>query len=226
MNLSADNLNFLLAFLGGIGVSLTPCVFPLIPITVSYIGIKSEGSRRRGFVLSLIYVTGIAVTYSILGMLASLAGIFFGSISSHPVTYIFVGAAVIFFGLSMLDLFAISLPMIKLRSISGKKGYISAFFLGISSGLIVGPCLTPVLASILSYLATKKNILYGMSLLISFAYGMGVILILAGTFSSFMLSLPKSGKWMVYIKKAGAVVLLCAGAYFVFIGIKGLEPIR
>lgn len=219
MTLSETPVDYLVAFLGGTIISFTPCVYPLIPITAGFIGIKSGGSKLKGLTLSLIYVTGVAITYSLLGLLASLTGRFFGSVSSSPITYIFVGIAVILFGLSMLDLFQISWPNIIRLPAQKKKGYISTFLLGLSSGLIVGPCLTPVLGSILVYLATKNNILYGMALLFSFAYGMGLVLILVGTFSSILVSLPKSGKWMVYIKKLSGIILLGTGIYFISLAI-------
>lgn len=220
MNLSGNPLDYLWAFLGGVLASLTPCVYPLIPITAGYIGIRSGGSQLKGFILSLIYVTGIAITYSLLGLLASLTGSLFGKISSHPIAYIFVGMAVIIFGLSMLDLFPITLPLPVKPTTYKKAGFISTFFLGLTSGLIVGSCLTPVLGAILAYLVTKKNILYGMTLLFTFAYGMGLILILVGTSSSILVSLPKSGKWMVYIKKISGIILLSMGIYFVFCAIR------
>lgn len=220
MILSTNQIDYLKAFLGGVGVSLTPCVYPLIPITIGYIGIKAGGSKFRGFTLSLVYVSGIAVTYSLLGLLASLTGQLFGTISSNPVTYFLAGIIIIIFGLSMLDLFAISVPNIVKFSTNKKQGIIPVFFLGITSGLIVGPCLTPVLGMILAYLAAKRNILYGVSLLVSFAYGMGAILILCGTFSSILVGLPKSGRWLGYIKKICGVILLCMGIYFVLTGIR------
>ena len=213
---SGSPVNYFTAFLGGVLVSLTPCVYPLVPITAGYIGINSCGSRFKGFALSLVYVTGIAVMYSLLGLLASLTGTIFGKISTHPLTYFFVGGVIILFGLSMLDLFTLPLPnIIKISPGQKKQGYFSTFFFGLSSGLIVSPCLTPALGSILLYLATKKNILYGMTLLFTFAYGMGLIFILVGTFSAALLSLPKLGKVMVYIKRIAALILIGMGIYFI-----------
>lgn len=220
MILSTNQIDYLKAFLGGVGVSLTPCVYPLIPITIGYIGIKAGGSKFKGFTLSLVYVSGIAVTYSLLGLLASLTGQLFGTISSNPITYFLAGVIIIIFGLSMLGLFTIAVPNIVRLPVNKNQGVISVFFLGITSGLIVGPCLTPVLGMILAYLAAKKNILYGVSLLVSFAYGMGAILILCGTFSSVLVGLPKSGRWMGYIKKICGGILLSMGIYFILIGIK------
>lgn len=220
MTLSGGPADYLLAFLSGIGISLTPCVYPIVPITIAYIGVESAGSKIRGFSLSFVYVTGIAVTYSLLGLIASLTGQFFGKISSYPLVSIFSGVIICLFGLSMLDLFSINLPRIVKLPVKNKQGYFSAFLLGIISGLIIGPCVTPFLGAILLYLAEKKNILYGMSVLLTFAYGMGFILILCGTFSSLLIGLPKSGKWMLYIKRIFAVILLAAGVYFIFTGIR------
>lgn len=221
MNLSADSLDYLKAFLGGIGVSLTPCIYPLIPITAGYIGVNAAGPKFKGFLLSLVYVTGLAVIYSILGLIASLTGTIFGRISTNPITYIIVGIIIILFGLSMLDIFIIPLPSaIKLPK-PKKQNYFSAFLLGAISGLIASPCLTPVLGSILLYLTTKKNLIYGVTLLFSFAYGMGLVLILIGTFSALLINFPKSGKWMMYIKRLGALLLILMGGYFIYNGIRG-----
>lgn len=201
-------------------MSLTPCVYPLIPVSVIYISAKSGRSKIRSFGLSLIYVSGIAVTYSILGLIASLGGMIFGKISAHPVTLIAVGVIIILFGASMLtDFFSLSWPAPKVDT--HKKGYLATFLLGASSGLIASPCLTPALASILAYLSAQKNIFYGMSLLVVFAYGMGLIFILAGTFSSILINLPKSGRWMSYVKRAGALIIIVLGLYFIYRGIRG-----
>ncbi len=201
-------------------MSLTPCIYPLIPVSVVYISAKSGRSKIRSFVLSLIYVSGIAVTYSILGLVASLGGMIFGKISSHPVTLITVGVIIILFGASMLlDFFSIAWQPPKVDT--NKKGYLATFLLGASSGLVASPCLTPALASILAYLSAQKNIFYGMSLLVVFAYGMGLIFILAGTFSSILINLPKSGRWMFYVKRTGALIVIVLGLYFIYKGIRG-----
>lgn len=213
-------LTYLGAFIGGVLISFTPCVYPLIPVSASYIGAKASGSRLKGFILSFAYVSGIAVTYSILGIIASLTGKIFGTISSHPLIYITTGIIIIVFGLLMLGVFVISLPSkIKLPQVK-KQNYFSAFLLGLASGLIVGPCTTPALGAILLYLTTQKNILYGATLLFTFAYGMGLLLILIGTFSSVLTGLPKSGRWQAYIEKIGAIILISLGVYFIYTGIR------
>lgn len=220
MNLSGSPFDYLLAFWGGVLLSFTPCVYPLIPITIGYVGINAATSKFRGFILSLIYVTGIAVTYSLLGLIAALSGQVFGRISSQPITYVIAGTIIFLFGLSMLDVFQISSPNIIKLPKHKKQNYFSTFVLGLFSGLIIAPCLTGALAAILTYLAAKRNILYGMTLLFSFAFGMGFILILSGTFSGILLGLPKAGRWLAYIKKFSALLILAIGAYFIYLGIR------
>lgn len=216
-----NQLNYASAFLGGVLVSFTPCIYPLIPVSAGYITANAAGSKLKGFILSLVYVGGMAVIYSALGLFASLTGTIFGRISAHPLTHFIAGSLIILFGLSMLDLFHIKLPNIIKQPVL-KKGYFSVFLLGLSSGLVASPCLTPALGAILAYVAAQKKLLYGATLLFSFAYGMGLILILAGTFGAILSSLLKPGRWMLYIKRICAALLLGTGAYFILSAIRGL----
>ena len=223
MILSGNLFDFLIVFLGGVFVSFTPCVFPLLPITISYIGIEAGSSKRKALSLSLFYVIGLSVTYVLLGLIASLTGTIFGRVSSNPITYIFVGIIIVIFGLAMFDLF--QLPAFRLIKISGirKKNKLGAFLLGLSSGLVASPCLTPALGAILAYLTIKKSLIYGSLLLFVFALGMGLSLIIAGLFSSALMSIPKLGRWMGYIKKILAGVLIILGFYFVIVGIRRIS---
>jgi len=222
MQLSGTLFDYLIVFLGGITLSLTPCVYPLIPITTGYIGLNARGSKLKGFIMSFTYVSGIAVTYAALGLLAALTGKLFGRISAHPVTLIVVGAVFIVFGLSMLEIFTVYFPTIKrLEKIKG-HGYHSIFLLGLFSGLVASPCVAPALGAILVFIATTRNIIHGTGLLLVFGYGMGLLLVLAGTFSTVLLHLPKSGKWMMYVERACAAVLMVTGSIFVINGIRRL----
>ena len=213
MNLVGNPLDLLIAFAAGVLVSFTPCVYPLVPITVGYIGGSARGSRLKGFILSVIYALGIATTYSILGAVASLTGKVFGQIAGSPWPYFIVANACIFFGLVLLDVFRIPLPTFSVKRIE-PKGIISVFLFGMISGLVVGPCTAPALATILVYVGTKQNLVYGMSLLFCFAYGLCTVLILAGTFSSMLVNLPKSGMWIERAKKLCGLVLIGIGEYF------------
>ena len=216
MNLSGSPLDYLVVFFGGILLSFTPCVYPLLPVSVGYITVRSGGSKAKGFILSLVYTSGIAITYSLLGLLASLSGEIFGQIASRPLTHIIVGAIIVLFGVSMLEIISWPLSSGIKYFPQKKEGYLATFLLGLSSGLTISACVTPVLGAILAYLATKKNIFYGTTLLFVFAYGMGAIFILAGTFGSLLAGLPKSGKWMLYLKKISAFILILMGGYFIY----------
>jgi len=196
-------------------VSFSPCVYPLVPITLGFIGVKAGSSRLKGLNLSLIYVFGLAVTYSILGLIASLTGRLFGQISTHPISFFIIGNACIIAGLSFFDIINISFKGIRLQNKIKMRGdFFSAFLLGLASGLVAGPCTAPALGAILFYVAAKQNIFYGASLLFVFAYGMGFLLILVGTFSAVFLNLSRSGIWLARVKKLSGFILLGIGEYF------------
>ncbi len=213
-----DSLSYIGAFLGGLVVSFSPCILPLVPITLGFIGVKAGSSRPRGLLLSLVYVLGLAVTYSILGLIASFTGRLFGQISTHPVSFFIIGNACIIAGLSFFDVIninTISFTGIHLQNKAKMGGsFLAAFLLGLASGLVVSPCTAPVLGTILLYVATKQNVFYGVSLLFVFAYGMGFSLIITGTFSAFFMNLSRSGTWLTRLKKVSGVILLAMGEYF------------
>ncbi len=201
---------------GGLLTSLTPCFYPLIPLLVAYVGGKTERSKGRGFILSSFFVLGLAITYSALGAIASLTGMMFGRIQSSPWTYLIVGNIILFLGLSMLELYEIRLPQFLQGKGSGqrKKGFSGGLLLGMTSGFIAAPCTAPVLGVILAYVASRQNMVFGTLLLFVFSLGMGTLLIVLGTFTGFLTSLPKSGKWMVVIKKGLGWLMLIMAEYF------------
>lgn len=218
--------NPLLAFVGvfvaGVLVSFTPCVYPVIPLTLGYIGARSAGNQWKGFILSLVYVLGMAITYAILGAFAALTGRLFGQVGSNPWVYFAVANVCLVLGLAMLDVF--SFPQFQPRGGTefhprGGKGFLGAFIVGIFSGLIVGPCTAPVMAAILVYVASQQNVAYGFSLLFVFGYGVGFLLILIGTFVGLLSSLPKSGPWLEKVKKAfGWLLIFAAEVLFIKMG--------
>jgi thiol:disulfide interchange protein DsbD len=208
-------LAFLAVYLGGVFVSFTPCVYPVIPLTVAYVGGRSGGSRSKGFFLSLVYVLGMSVTYTAIGGFAALTGRLFGQIQTNPWINIVVANVVILLGLSMLDVFEIPIPQFpsRLQPKEQGQGYMGSFLVGLTSGFILGPCSAPVLYVLLGYVAAKQNFLYGMSLLFVFALGMGTLLILLGTFAGLLASLPRAGPWMASVKHWFGWLLLIIGEY-------------
>ncbi|MCM8765367.1 MAG: sulfite exporter TauE/SafE family protein [Candidatus Omnitrophica bacterium] len=209
-------LTYPLAFIGGVLVSFTPCVYPLLPVTIGYIGSHSLGSKLKGFSLSLLYVLGFALVYSLMGILAVFTGRVFGELTQHPLSYLVVGNICLFFSLSLFEVFVLPLPrFLRERKLISQKGnFWRTILMGMVSALIVGPCTAPVLGSILLWVAFKKDIFIGASLLFVFAYGMGFFLILAGTFSGFLAGLPKSGPWLIKIKRFFAWFLLLVSEYY------------
>ncbi len=211
-------LSLLAVYLAGVLISFTPCVYPVIPITLAYIGARGRGSKWRGFVLSLIYVAGMAVTYTILGAVAALSGKLFGQIQSHPWTYFLIGNLCVLMGLSMLGVFTFNVrtPGFITREPPRKrgKGVVGSFLVGAASGLVIGPCTAPALAVILGYAATRENVAYASSLMFVFAFGMGTLLILVGAFAGLLAAIPRSGSWMVRISRIFGWILLGAGEYF------------
>ncbi len=210
-------LSFLLVFLGGILASLTPCVYPMIPITIAVIGAQASGNRIRGFILSLFYVLGISVTFTGLGIAAAKTGALFGSFAQHPVALGIVSAIFFIMGLSLLGVFVIQMPASMATRIRGKKkrsGFIGALFTGLLAGLVVSPCVSPLLVVILTWVARTGSLLLGAGLLFSFSLGLGVLFVLLGTFSGLIKTLPRSGGWMEAIEKGFGFLMIALALIF------------
>lgn len=207
----------LLAFVGGILASFTPCSYPMIPITVAFIGGKTEGRRWRGFMLALFYVFGLAVVYSLLGAFAALTGQMFGSLTTNRWTYLVVGNICLFFGLATVG--AIPLPppaflnRLRVKDMPGHD-VMNSILLGGASALVVSTCTTPILGVLLTIVATQGKLLWGIGMLFAFAYGMGSLVILVGTFTGLLTSLPRSGIWMLRIQRFFGLLMILAAEYF------------
>ncbi|MDY6861655.1 MAG: cytochrome c biogenesis protein CcdA [Thermodesulfobacteriota bacterium] len=212
-------LALILSYVAGVMTSFTPCVYPVIPITIGFIGARGSATRLRGFLLSIFYVLGLAVIYALIGAFTALTGSLFGEISTNPIAYFIVANICIFFGLSMFDVVVIQAPAFlrnRQPSSGNSKGIVSAFIMGAASGFVVAPCTAPVLGVLLAFVASKQNVVWGVTFLFSFAMGMGFLLILMGTFAGIISSLPKSGQWMVRVKKGLGILMIGAGEYFLF----------
>jgi thiol:disulfide interchange protein DsbD len=198
---------FALAFAGGVLTSLTPCVYPLIPITVSIFGARSSRSRAQAMALSGLYVLGIAATYSALGASAALTGKAFGTVMQNPVVLGVVALVFLAMAASMFGAFELQLPASLQARLSrvGGAGYAGALAMGLVAGLIAAPCTGPVLAAALAYVATQGSVAYGVAIMFAYALGIGLLFFLIGAFS---LSLPKSGPWMETVKSVFGVALL------------------
>lgn len=207
---------FLIVFLGGMLTSLTPCVYPMIPITIAVIGAQAEGGKLKGFILSLFYVLGLAATFTTLGIVAAKTGALFGSVSQHPAAIVIISLIFFLMGLSMLGVFTVRMPSSMATKLQGKRrrGFLGAFLTGLVAGLVVSPCVSPLLVVILAWVAKTGSVLLGAGLLFSFSLGLGVLFILIGTFSGMLKNLPKSGGWMEVVERGFGVLLVALALIF------------
>ncbi|MEW6456161.1 MAG: protein-disulfide reductase DsbD [Acidobacteriota bacterium] len=209
-------ISIFLAFISGILTAFTPCVFPLIPLIIAYVGARSTESKFKGFTLSTFLVLGMALTFSFLGIIAAKSSTAFGSIGQKPGFLIAASLIFLLLSLSMFGLYEIKLPSSISEKIQQKKrkGFFGAFFMGILFGLIGAPCIGPVLVALLAWVAHKGNVIFGFLLLFFYASGIGILFILIGTFSGFIKALPKSGEWMEMIKYLFGIIMLGGAFYF------------
>jgi thioredoxin:protein disulfide reductase len=203
----------LAAFASGLLVSFTPCVYPMVAVTVSVFGARSVKSRWEGFGLSAAFVAGIIAIFVPLGVVAGLTGGVFGSVLSS--SWVIVGLSALFFALaaSMFGAFELDLPSgLKNRlARAGGSGFWGALVLGMICGPIAAPCTGPFLTGILAWITQTKSAALGAGLMGAFALGLGVPFFLVGAFA---VQLPKSGRWMVHVKSVLGLVLVVVGLYF------------
>lgn len=195
------------AWLGGVLTSLTPCVYPLIPITVAVFGAREARSRLQALGLTLVYIAGMATMFSFLGYVAASSGKVFGSFLANPWVLAALGVFFAAMAASMFGAFELALPSglaLRLNRVGG-AGWGGAFAMGLVAGVIAAPCTGPVLASLLTVVATSGQPAFGFSLLFVYALGVGLPFLLLGGFS---VSLPKSGPWMEGVKSVFGIALL------------------
>ena len=224
---------YALVFLGGVLASFTPCTYPVLPLTVGYVGNAAEGSRGRALLLSLALVTGMALVYAAVGIGFAILGKPLGTLAGSG--WILFGVALFFIGMSLflLDVFAFPLPRFLQRALGGtgsrRQGLIGAFVTGVASGFLVGPCTGPILGIVLvgvtatlrqaDGMAYAWSILDGGFKLFLFGLGQGALILLCGVFASLLAHLPRSGAWLMAVKKAFALlILLGASLLLVYVG--------
>ena len=206
---------FLLVFLGGLALNLTPCVYPLIPITISYFGGQS-GGKRGGLVLhAVLYVVGMAITYSVLGSIAAFTGSLFGAALQYPLVLVFIALIMILLSLSMFDVYELRMPAFLNRLAGGsQKGYLGTLFMGLMVGIVAAPCIGPFVLGLLTYVGNRGSVVLGFSLFFVLALGLGIPFLLLGIFSGSLNKLPRSGGWMVWVRKVFGFILVAMAIYF------------
>lgn len=203
----------LAALVGGLAVSLTPCVYPMVAVTVSVFGAKQAKSRAEGVLLSLAFVLGICGMFVPMGVVAGMTGSFFSALLQNRWVVAGIAAVFLLMAASMFGAFELTLPSSlnnKLAEMGGigKKG---AFVLGLVCGLIAAPCTGPVLTGILAWIASTQSAALGALAMGAFSLGLGAPFFFVGAFA---VQLPKSGHWMVHVKSALGIVLVVVALYF------------
>ena len=208
-------ITLVVVFFGGLALNLTPCVYPMIAITVGYFGGQSR-SVGAAFRQALVYFLGVTLTYSALGLVAALTGGLFGALLQNVWVLAGIAALLVALALSMFGLYEIQPPQFLLQratGLSARAGYFGVFFLGATVGVIAAPCLAPVLVALLAYVGQRGDPWLGWWLFFVLACGLGLPYVVLGTFSGLLTRLPKSGKWMVWAKRVFGVLLLGAAIW-------------
>jgi cytochrome c-type biogenesis protein len=223
-NLSGNPLRALpVVFLGGVLTSLTPCIYPMIPITAAIVGGTSvaEGAAKppkwRPLVLTLAYVLGLALVYSALGLFAGMTGTLFGSVSTNPWLYFAMANLLLLAALAMLDVLPVRVPtrILERAASAGTAGRVSgAFTMGAMSGLVAAPCSAPVMAAVLTWVSSTKSAALGFLYLFVFSLGMCTLLVVVGLSSGSLARLPRAGMWMVWVKRVFAIVMIGVAEYY------------
>ncbi len=211
-------LRFFAAFLLGVLLSLTPCIYPMIPITVGILGASGTSSAFKNFLLAASYTLGISTTFALLGLVAALGSCVFGELQGSPFLIVPLALLLIYFGLSMFDIIQLRIPSFLQPKTKVKGGSaLSAYLFGAVSGTVASPCLSPGLVLILNYVAHRTQhftgYLEGLLLLFIFGVGSSLPLLIIGTFSGSLHVLPRAGQWMVEIKKLVGIMLISMAFY-------------
>jgi thioredoxin:protein disulfide reductase len=209
-------LAFIFVFAAGFLISLTPCVYPMIPIIIGFVGGSAGGSKMKGFILSLFFVLGLAIVYASLGVVAGLTGALFGAFMQNPIVLWFIVAVFVALGASMLGAFDITVPSaIQDKMMGGERsGVIGAMFIGGVTGIVAAPCAGPPLLVLLSWIGNTGNVVLGFLYMGTLALGLGVLFIILGTSTAAMTALPQAGGWMDKIKKGLGIIIFGVAVYY------------
>jgi thiol:disulfide interchange protein DsbD len=215
-----------LLFGAGVLTSLTPCIYPMIPITAAIVGGQSLGAdgaaapaapRWRPAFLTLAYVLGLAGVYAGLGLFAGMTGTLFGSVSTNPYALLVMGNVLLLAALAMLDVIPVRLPaaLVQRAATAGTGGrFAGALVMGAMSGLVAAPCSAPVMAVVLTWVSATHSAGLGFLYLFTFSLGMCALLVVVGLSSGAVARLPRAGMWMVWIKRLFAALMLGAAQYY------------
>jgi len=201
-------------FAGGMALNLTPCVYPLIPITVSYFGGRSGKGQLIGH--GLCYVGGLSITNSALGVAAALTGGLMGAMLQNPIVLAVVAAILIIFATSLFGFWELRLPGGLMQAASKSyAGYLGTVFMGLTMGVVAAPCIGPFVLGLLTWVASMGSPWLGFIIFFTLSLGLGLPLFFLAVFSGQIDKLPRSGEWMIWVRKLMGWVLVGMAAYFI-----------
>ncbi len=211
-----------LLFGWGLALNLTPCVYPVIPLTVSFFGGQAQGQSRRTLLLASVYVLGMATMYSALGVAAALSGRLFGAALQSPWVLGVVALVLVALALSMFGLYDIRMPTALMQKAGARQGVAGAYGMGLLVGVVAAPCVGPVVLGLLAFVAATQDAGLGFLFFFVLALGLGLPFLVLAAFSGRIAALPRAGAWMEGVKKVFGWILLAMAAYFVRNAIPGL----
>jgi thiol:disulfide interchange protein DsbD len=202
-------LTLVVLFLGGLALNLTPCVLPMLPITLGFFAMQSDGRRSRRFLLSVAYVLGIVIMYASLGVVAALSGKLFGAWLQNPIVLIGLSILMLVLASSMFGAWEMTVPQFIANRSQGRAGMAGAAMMGLFVGIVAAPCVGPIVAALFILVASIGKPLIGFAMFATLGFGLGFPYLAALTV------LPKPGEWMVQVKKALGFILVAEAFYFV-----------
>jgi len=199
----------------GLGLNLTPCVYPLISATIAYFGGQSRSRRHTAWLASL-YVLGIALSFSVLGLVAALSGGLFGAALQKPVVLLFIAAVMVVLALGSFGVYQLRPPAIILRWVGGATtGAAGALFMGLTMGIVAAPCVGPIVVGLLIFVGSRQDVGLGFLLFFVLALGMGLPYLALAMAAGSLRQLPRSGEWLLWIERLFGCILLTLAAYYV-----------
>ncbi|TMQ73686.1 MAG: hypothetical protein E6K81_03490 [Candidatus Eisenbacteria bacterium] len=208
-------------FLIGLALNLTPCVYPMLGVTLSIFGARKAAPPLQVFGLALLYVLGMATMYCTLGVVAALSGGLFGAALGSPPVQIGIGVLLVALSLSMFGLYTLQPPPWLLERVggAGAGNAVGIFLSGLVVGVIAAPCVGPPVAALVLLVGAKGDVMFGFTSFFTLAMGLGAPYLLLGTFSGLLRRMPRSGEWMIWVERLFGTILLSVGAFYVLVGV-------
>ncbi len=209
-------VTLLFVMLLGLGLNLTPCVYPLISVTIAYFGTQGHHRSVRVAALAAVYVLGITISFSVIGVAAALSGGIFGAAMQKPPVLLFIAAVLVVLALSCFGLYQLQPPTWVMRRVSGStQGAAGALFMGLTMGIVAAPCVGPVVLGLLVFVGSQRSVGLGLELFSALGLGMGLPYLALAMTAGSIKGLPRSGEWLMWIERLFGFMLLGLAAYFI-----------